>query len=122
VLVVDDSEDLREMWRAWLTHCGFRVDAAADGAAAIRSATGNLPVLVLMDLWMPGTNGMDAARRLRADPRTGSVPIIALTSDDQWLEATAPDSPFERLIVKPVGPDQLMGHIRDVLRGKASGC
>jgi DNA-binding response OmpR family regulator len=119
VLVVEDSSDIREMWRTWLTHCGFAVSEAHDGAEAVRVALSEPPKLVLMDLWMPGMDGLAATRQLRAHPATARLPIIALTADDQ--RCSAADSPFDVCRVKPIMPDELLEVIRTVLRRHATG-
>src|SRR4026208_690358 len=70
VLVVDDSADIRELWRLWLTFWGFSVHEARNGYDAIPNAAEVQPDLILMDLWMPVVDGVEAMRRLKADSRT----------------------------------------------------
>jgi CheY-like chemotaxis protein len=70
VLVVDDSADIRELWRLWLTFWGFSVHEARNGYDAIQKATELQPDLILMDLWMPVVDGVEAMRRQKADSRT----------------------------------------------------
>jgi CheY-like chemotaxis protein len=105
------------MWRIWLTFYGFYVDAAADGAEALRLARAHRPDLVLMDLWMPVVDGLEAMRGLRAHPLTTSVPIIVLTASSCEIEAErARACGCDQILAKPVMPDQLLGHIRMAFR------
>lgn len=113
ILLVEDSVDLREMWRLWLKWCGFRVSAAADGAAALRLASARRPDLVLMDLWMPVMDGLEAIKQLRARPSTADIPIIALTASPSTTAAEqARASGCDYFVVKPVTPEDLLLHIR----------
>jgi len=113
VLIVDDSADIRELWRLWLTFWGFSVDEARNGYDAIQKATEVQPDLILMDLWMPVVDGIEAMRRLKADSRTSHVPVLALSA-----QAHAPDSSTalaagaEAFLTKPCDPDRLLDHIR----------
>jgi two-component system, cell cycle response regulator DivK len=80
VLVVEDFRDNRELLAEYLTFRGFSVTAAEDGAAAVELARASAPDIVLMDLRMPGVDGWEATRRLKADPATARVPVIAVTA------------------------------------------
>jgi CheY-like chemotaxis protein len=79
-LVVDDFPDGREMLDEYLTFRGFRIVTAADGVEALAIARRNPPRLVLMDLSMPGVNGWEATRHLRADPLLRDVMVLAVTA------------------------------------------
>lgn len=79
VLVVDDFVDGREMYAAYLENAGFRVAVAADGHEAIVSAKKLRPAVILMDLTMPRVDGWEATRRLKMDPETRHIHIVALT-------------------------------------------
>jgi CheY-like chemotaxis protein len=113
VLVVDDSADIRELWRLWLTFWGFTVDEARNGQEAVQKATEFRPDLILMDLWMPMVDGIEAMRRLRADSRTADVPVLAVSAQND-----APDSDnaiaagASAFLTKPCDPDRLLDHIR----------
>jgi two-component system cell cycle response regulator DivK len=91
VLVVDDSQDGREMLTEYLQFRGFNVIASPDGEAALRQALAQPPAIILMDLQMPGITGWDATRRLKAHPATKDVVVIALTA-----HAMAPDEGIAR--------------------------
>ena len=113
VLVVDDSADIRELWRLWLTFWGFSVHEARNGHEAIQKANELEPDLILMDLWMPVLDGVEAMRRLRADSRTAHVPVLAVSA-----QTLAPDSSAalaagaDSFVSKPCDPDRLLDHIR----------
>lgn len=114
VLIADDSADIREMWRLWLTCWGFAVDEAANGAEAVQKAKLHPPDLVLMDLWMPVLDGLDATRALKADPVTASVPVLALSAQRTMpAAAQAKEAGCEILLGKPLDPDELLKKIRE---------
>ena len=116
VLVVADSADIRELWRLWLNFWGFAVQEAQNGAEAVKKARLNPPDLVLMDLWMPVLDGLEATKQLKDDARTAHVPVVALSA-----QATAPgeaevaDAGAEAFIQKPCDPEELLQHIRSAM-------
>jgi CheY-like chemotaxis protein len=113
VLIVDDSEDIREMWKAWLTFWGFSVQEARDGAEALRKAQARRPDLVLMDLWMPVLDGFTATTRLRDDPAMANVPVLALSANGSAATPQqAKDAGCDAFLPKPVLPDELLAHLR----------
>ena len=113
VLIVDDSEDIREMWKAWLTFWGFTVGEARDGAEAVRKAQAHRPDLVLMDLWMPVLDGFTATTRLRDDPAMADVPVLALSANGNAATSQqAKDAGCDAFLPKPVLPDELLAHLR----------
>lgn len=80
ILVVDDVPAIRAAMRIALEHSGLRVMEAENGRVALEQARLHLPDLVLMDLMMPVLDGWSAARVLRQDCRTGSIPVVAVTA------------------------------------------
>ena len=112
VLVVDDSNDDRQMYALFLAQKGFRVSEASDGAQAVRMATGLLPTLIVMDLWLPVLGGWEASRQLRADKRTMHIPIVVLTARSF---VTAEALGCEGCLIKPCPPEKLYGEILRVL-------
>ena len=80
VLVIDDEKDLLELVRYNLEKEGYRVRMAEDGEAGLKSVERELPDIVIVDLMLPGIDGLDVCRRLRADQRTAGTPIIMLTA------------------------------------------
>lgn len=114
---MEDTTDLRDMWRQWLLFLGFDVDEAGDGAEAVRRAKLHTPDLVLMDVWLPILDGLEATRQIRAERRLADVPIIVMTAQNSARAAErARESGCTRFVVKPVGPEELLEHIRAVLR------
>jgi CheY-like chemotaxis protein len=90
VLVVDDDGDLREIARLSLEIAGgFEVATAADGEEAVRLAQDLSPHVIVMDVRMPGVDGIETFRRLRADERTRGVPVVFLTGSGQLSEERA---------------------------------
>ncbi len=79
ILIVDDYADALDIWAIYLTLLGYRVSTAADGAAAIAQAEQLLPDLIVLDLELPGVSGFEVAQRLRGNPATHDIPLIAAT-------------------------------------------
>jgi CheY-like chemotaxis protein len=116
VLIADDSADIREMWRIWLTCWGFTVDEASNGAEAVKKARLHPPDLVLMDLWMPVLDGLEATRALKEDPATASIPVLALSAQRSLpAAAEAVAAGCEMFLSKPLDPDELLENIRSSL-------
>jgi CheY-like chemotaxis protein len=117
VLLADDSADLREMWRTWLTIWGFAVAEADNGAQAMEMALRCGPQLILMDLWMPVVDGLEAMKRLKADARTARIPILALSAQDVLPSpSTARLAGADAFVLKPLQPEQLLDAIRTTMR------
>jgi DNA-binding response OmpR family regulator len=118
VLIVDDTADLRELWKLWLTEWGFAVDEARNGAEAVQKARDHPPDLILMDYAMPVLNGHAALELLASDRATAHVPVLAMSQHTSTMSsATAGTKGF---LPKPTEPDQLLEHIRTVLRRGSS--
>jgi CheY-like chemotaxis protein len=81
ILYVEDNDDNVYMLRNRLTRAGFTIVVATDGAQGVVMATTEKPDLILMDLTLPDINGEEATRRLKADPATRHIPVIALTAN-----------------------------------------
>lgn len=120
VLVVDDVEHGREIFAEYLEFRGFRVATAADGLEAMAKAFELLPDIILMDLSLPQLDGWEATRRLKADERTSSIPIIALTAH---ALASAHDRAKEvgcdAVVTKPCVPKDLEAEVRRQLDARA---
>ena len=80
VLVIDDEKDLLELVRYNLEKEGYRIRMAENGEAGLEAAMRELPDIVIVDLMLPGIDGLDVCRRLRSDQRTARTPIIMLTA------------------------------------------
>jgi len=102
VLVVEDFADNRDLLTEYLTFRGFAVTAAADGESALRSVREQRPDVILMDLRMPGLDGWQATRRLKADPATATVPVVAVTAHALRPEVeSARDAGCDAVVAKP---------------------
>ena len=114
ILVVEDEMKISRLVRDYLTHAGFDVTVVGNGEAALASVRGTKPDLVVLDLGLPTTDGLDVARELH---RSSSVPIVMLTARGEeadrivGLELGADD-----YIVKPFSPRELVARVRAVLR------
>jgi CheY-like chemotaxis protein len=121
VLVVDDFQDNREMYAEYLAYCGFRVIEAKNGKEAIDQAFSQKPNVIIMDLSLPVMDGWEATRRLKADRRTKSIPVIALTGHAlQGHSQGALDAGCDAFVAKPCLPDQLVLEIRRMLAAPGS--
>ena len=119
ILVVEDQEDLRRVLRDLLTGSGFEVAEAADGQAGVAKAKSERPDLILMDIQLPGIDGYEASRQIKADPDLKATPIIAVSSfamkgDEQKARASGCDE----YVTKPYSPMQLLRLIRSRLGEK----
>jgi CheY-like chemotaxis protein len=116
VLVVDDFEDARILYGEYLAFCGYRVADAVNGEEAIRKAVELQPDLILMDLSMPLIDGWEATRRLKADPRTRGIRIMALTGHAMAAHAeSARQAGCDVVVTKPCLPQELARIIGELL-------
>ncbi|HMC78578.1 MAG TPA: response regulator [Vicinamibacterales bacterium] len=116
VLVVEDYQDAREMYAAYLQFSGFDVAEAGNGIEAIEKTQELLPDIVLMDLALPKMDGWEATRRLKNDPRTRHIPIVALTGHALAGHAEgAREAGCDAFVTKPCLPDALVAEIRRLL-------
>jgi DNA-binding response OmpR family regulator len=114
VLVVDDEPEIVRLVRDYLERAGFTVATAADGEAALRSAHRVHPDIVVLDLGLPGLDGLDVARELR---RGGEVPIIMLTARTEEADRVAGlELGADDYVSKPFSPRELVARVRAVLR------
>jgi two-component system cell cycle response regulator DivK len=117
VLVVDDYQDAREMYAEYLRASGFRVAEAASGVEAVRKAGELAPDVILMDLSLPGLDGVEATRRLKADPRTRVIPVVAITGHTGSTASNrARDAGCVAFVLKPALPNRVVDEIKRVLR------
>jgi two-component system phosphate regulon response regulator PhoB len=114
ILVVDDDPATRGLLREFLTMEGYAVAEATDGAAALAQLAGGRPDLVLLDIMMPGQDGLDVLTALR---RTNDVPVILLTAkDDEVNRVVGLRLGADDYVVKPFSPAELAARISTVLR------
>jgi two-component system phosphate regulon response regulator PhoB len=122
ILLVEDEQDMREMIALKLRREGFTVIEAEDGLTAEQLACQERPDLIILDLMLPGRNGLSICRNLRRDPRGSEIPILMLTAraslDDKinGLETGADD-----YMTKPFSPRELVLRVRNLLRRAAGG-
>jgi two-component system alkaline phosphatase synthesis response regulator PhoP len=119
ILAVDDEEDILELVEYNLVKEGYNVITAATGEAALQSAMDDLPDIILLDLMLPGVDGLEVCRKLKSDVSTSNIPVIMLTAKGSeadvivGLEMGADD-----YITKPFSPRILTARVKAVLRRK----
>ncbi|QAY96310.1 response regulator [Methylovirgula ligni] len=116
ILVVEDTEDNRQILRDVLNDAGFDLIEAGDGEEGVRMAAEFLPDLVLMDIQLPVVDGYEATRRIKADPALRHIPVIAVTSyalsQDEKKALAVGCSGY---VAKPFSPRALLAKIREFL-------
>ena len=118
VLIVDDNDRNLRLARDVLRAGGFETLEAAGGTEAIALALEHLPDVILMDLRLPDIDGVEVARKLAGEPRTASIPVVALSSlplagGDDWLQAAGFAGYVEKPITVSEFPDEIRRYCRD---------
>ena len=122
ILVVDDYQDAREMYAEYLQFSGFRVAEARNGNEAVAQAQALKPDLILMDLSLPGMDGWEATRVLKADEATKHIPIVALTGHAlAGASEGARKAGCDSFVTKPCLPDDLVVEVRRMLNAVKQG-
>jgi CheY-like chemotaxis protein len=117
ILLVDDFDDAREMYRDYLAFAGFRVETACDGREAVEKARALSPDLVLMDLSLPVVDGWEATRILKADPATRHLLVVALSAHAMNADGDrARAAGCDGFIPKPCLPSDLVTQMRTFLK------
>src|SRR5580658_7177489 len=117
ILVADDELDVLNLVSLNLKNAGFTIIKAQDGASALSKARSNMPLLVVLDLMLPGMSGIEVCKTLKSDPATSQIPIIMLTAKAEevdrivGLELGADD-----YITKPFSPRELVLRVKSVVR------
>ena len=122
ILVVEDNERNLKLLRDVLEYAGYDVRVARTAEDGITSAVSEPPDLVLMDLQLPGIDGMEALRRLRESPRTAEIPVVAVTAQAMKHDRErALEAGFDGYIEKPISvrafPDQVRGFLSGGVEG-----
>jgi two-component system, cell cycle response regulator DivK len=117
ILVVDDFLDNRQMYVEYLEFSGLRVEEAENGHEALEKAFALRPDLIVMDLSLPGIDGWEATRQLKADPATHHIPVIAITGHASELASRdAKSAGCASFVLKPALPDAVVAEIRKALQ------
>jgi two-component system alkaline phosphatase synthesis response regulator PhoP len=114
ILIVDDETRIVDLARDYLEHAGFAVLTAADGPSALKVARTRKPDLLVLDLGLPGMDGLDVARAIRRDSQ---LPIIMLTArDDELDRVLGLEIGADDYVTKPFSPRELVARVRAILR------
>jgi two-component system alkaline phosphatase synthesis response regulator PhoP len=117
ILVMEDEEDILELLKYNLGKEGYRVKAVGSGEEGLQAVQASLPQLILLDLMLPGVDGLEVCRRLKQDARTRPVPIVMLTAKGEEADiVTGLELGADDYITKPFSPRVLLARVRAVLR------
>jgi DNA-binding response OmpR family regulator len=120
VLIIEDDTDIAALIGHYLEKAGYESDVVSDGGRALIEARETPPDLVILDLMLPGMNGLEVCKALRLDNRTSALPIIMLTALGEESERILGlDSGADDYVVKPFSPNELMARVRSLLRRTA---
>jgi len=121
ILVVDDEKDILELISYNLTKNGFRVTSVMTGEDALTQARAELPSLIVLDLMLPGLDGLDVCRILTNDPKTAHIPIIMVTARGEEADVvTGLELGADDYVSKPFSPRVLLARVRAALRKRSA--
>jgi len=121
VLIVEDDSDIAALIAHYLEKAGYASEIAGDGSRGLTSARETPPDLVILDLMLPGLNGLEVCKALRQNDRTAALPIILLTARGEESDRIfGLDSGADDYVVKPFSPSELMARVRALLRRTAT--
>jgi two-component system cell cycle response regulator DivK len=120
VLIVEDNDKNMKLARDVLQAKGYQTLEAETGEEGVKLAKENVPDLVLMDIQLPGINGIEAFKQLRADPKTARIPIVALTAsvtptDRSQITAAG----FDAFVGKPINLKEFLDTVKRLVEGRA---
>jgi CheY-like chemotaxis protein len=116
VLLVEDSEPVRDAYSILLTESGYAVATAADGLSALSLAASNPPDIVLLDLGLPGMDGLHVVRALKLAPAAAHIPVVALTgTDDPQMRRACLEAGCAEYLIKPFPTHLLLRTIAEQL-------
>ncbi len=119
VVLIDDDPDLRKLVKLTLEFtAGWEVITAADGAEGIEAVRSAKPDVAVVDFMMPGLDGYEVCRRLKADPETAHIPVVFLTARKELDRLKVEDVGAEGVVMKPFDPEQLADRVRDLCGGE----
>jgi len=119
ILVVDDEEDILELVRYNLAREGYQISAVTSGEEALKAARSEMPDLIVLDLMLPGVDGLDVAKLLKNDPKTMNIPIVMLTAKGEEADVvTGLELGADDYVAKPFSPRVLVARVKAVLRRK----
>lgn len=122
ILIVEDNDKNMKLARDVLNFAGFRTIEATDGEAGVRLAAEHCPALILMDIQLPGIDGITALERIRSDQKTAAIPAVALTASvmtgdrERFVQAG-----FDGFIAKPIDVPTFAAQVREFLERGRSG-
>ncbi len=121
ILVVEDEDDIRELLQYNLLKEGYRVTGHASGEEALKAVRVSLPDLVLLDLMLPGLDGLEVCRSLKQDPHTRNLPIVMLTAKGEEADIVAGlELGADDYVTKPFSLRVLLARVRAVLRRRSA--
>ncbi|HEY7349908.1 MAG TPA: response regulator transcription factor [Ktedonobacterales bacterium] len=122
ILVVDDEQSIIDFIKLGMTYEGARVEAAMDGFAALDAARRLRPDLIILDIMLPGIDGLEVCRRLRAQELTADIPVLMLTARDEVSDRVAGlNTGADDYLTKPFSFDELLARVKAILRRQQRG-
>jgi two-component system cell cycle response regulator DivK len=119
VLIIEDNDKNMKLARDVLQNKGYKTLEAVTGEEGVKLAKDNIPDLVLMDIQLPGINGIDAFKQIRADPKTARIPVIALTASVTPTDRSAITAAgFDAFVGKPINLKEFLETVKRFAEGK----
>jgi two-component system alkaline phosphatase synthesis response regulator PhoP len=117
ILIVDDEPDIVEILSYNLTKENYEISKACNGYEAVSSAIKNHPDLIIMDIRMPGMNGIEACRLIKQNQKMKNIRVLFLTADnDEYTSLSAVEAGGDHFVTKPIRPSILMGMIHQLIK------